>query len=266
MTAQLRSWAAALGGDVSGRSVQAPGPGHSTKDRSLSVTPSASAPNGFLVHSFSGDDPIACLDYVRAKLGLPAFASQKPAAGARRGVPGRRDSGASARAPQAPPDNGALEMAIWNESRDPLGTLVQVHLDTRRVGLPDEAANESIRYHPNCPFWRERFPAMVCLVRNIITNEPQGVHRTALAAGGAPIKSSNGKTLRMSLGSIVGGAIKLDPDEHVEQGVCIGEGVETCLAGRQMGLRPVWSVVNSKQQPKTFYARANWRSPSGSPA
>ena len=40
-----------------------------------------------LVHSFAGDDPTVCLDYVRARLGLPAFTPQggapprKPAAG-----------------------------------------------------------------------------------------------------------------------------------------------------------------------------------------
>jgi KaiC/GvpD/RAD55 family RecA-like ATPase len=73
MITQLKSWAAALGGDVSGRSVLAPGPGHSRQDRSLSVTPSATAPDGFLVHSFAGDDPIACKDHVRAKLGRPEF-------------------------------------------------------------------------------------------------------------------------------------------------------------------------------------------------
>ena len=33
------------------------------------------APDGFLVHCFAGDDPIACKDYVREKLGLPAFKS-----------------------------------------------------------------------------------------------------------------------------------------------------------------------------------------------
>jgi hypothetical protein len=73
MITQLKSWAAALGGDVRGRGVLCPGPGHSARDRSLSVTPSAAAPDGFLVHSFSGDDPIACKDYVRAKLGQPEF-------------------------------------------------------------------------------------------------------------------------------------------------------------------------------------------------
>jgi hypothetical protein len=73
MTTQLRSWARALGGEVSGRGVICAGPGHSARDRSLSVMPSATAPDGFLVHSFSGDDPIACKDFVRIKLGQPEF-------------------------------------------------------------------------------------------------------------------------------------------------------------------------------------------------
>src|ERR1700730_18978062 len=70
MSALIRSWAQALAGEVSGRGVICPGPGHSTRDRSLSVTPCATAPSGFLVHSFAGDDPLVCIDYVRARLGL----------------------------------------------------------------------------------------------------------------------------------------------------------------------------------------------------
>jgi hypothetical protein len=31
------------------------------------------APDGFVTHSFAGDDPIACRDYVRQKLGLPEY-------------------------------------------------------------------------------------------------------------------------------------------------------------------------------------------------
>jgi hypothetical protein len=76
VAAQLDSWARALGGEASGNSVMAPGPGHSPHDRSLSVTLDANAPGGFLVHSFAGDDPIACKDHVRARLGLPAFQPQ----------------------------------------------------------------------------------------------------------------------------------------------------------------------------------------------
>ena len=128
---------------------------------------------------------------------------------------------------------------------DPRGTLVERYLKSRALELPDEAALEAIRFHPDCSFeYGERFPAMICLVRNIVTNEPQAIHRTALAADGTAIKR-DGKTFRKSLGAIAGGAIKIDPDEDVTQGLCIGEGVETCLAGRQMGLRPIWSIVNT---------------------
>ena len=64
----------ALGGDVAGDHVRAPGPGHSRTDRSLSIKIDPAAPDGFVVHSFSpSDDPIACKDYVREKAGLPTF-------------------------------------------------------------------------------------------------------------------------------------------------------------------------------------------------
>ncbi|MDH2357680.1 hypothetical protein QCM80_45265 [Bradyrhizobium sp. SSUT112] len=62
--------AQALGGEVSGREVLAPGPGHAPKDRSLSIKLDSSAPDGMLVHSFAGDDPLQCKDYVRERLGL----------------------------------------------------------------------------------------------------------------------------------------------------------------------------------------------------
>jgi hypothetical protein len=68
----INSIARALGGDVSGRSARVPGPGHSPKDRSLSITP-ADNDDGFICHSFAGDDPIYCKDYIKEKLGLPAF-------------------------------------------------------------------------------------------------------------------------------------------------------------------------------------------------
>jgi hypothetical protein len=59
-----------LGGEVSGREVLAPGPNHSAKDRSLAVRFDPAAPDGFVVHSFSGDDPLQCKDHVRSKLGI----------------------------------------------------------------------------------------------------------------------------------------------------------------------------------------------------
>src|SRR5262249_1275504 len=66
----LRSVARALGGEISGRQILAPGPGHSRGDRSVAVGMGAEAPDGFLVHSFAGDDPIICKNYIRRQLGL----------------------------------------------------------------------------------------------------------------------------------------------------------------------------------------------------
>lgn len=69
----LQTAARLLGGEVSGDQILAPGPGHSAKDRSLSIKVDNGAPDGFVVHSFSTDDPITCRDHVRQKLGLSAF-------------------------------------------------------------------------------------------------------------------------------------------------------------------------------------------------
>jgi hypothetical protein len=68
-----RNLARALGGEVRGEEILAPGPGHSASDRSLSVKPDANAPDGFVVYSFAGDDDIECKDYVREKAGLGPF-------------------------------------------------------------------------------------------------------------------------------------------------------------------------------------------------
>src|SRR4051812_47293602 len=65
--------ARALGGGASGTRVRAPGPGHPPQDRSLVIDIKDDAPDGFLVHSFAGDDPTLCKDYVRQRAGLPAW-------------------------------------------------------------------------------------------------------------------------------------------------------------------------------------------------
>jgi hypothetical protein len=87
LPASIAKVAELLGGDVSGDEALAPGPGHSGFDRSLSVKLDGKAPDGFIVHSFAGDDAIACRDHVRRKLGLPEFEpgkkSRKPNGGAR---------------------------------------------------------------------------------------------------------------------------------------------------------------------------------------
>jgi phage/plasmid primase-like uncharacterized protein len=145
---------------------------------------------------------------------------------------------------ELPNGTGPLALALWRAARDPRGTIVEAYLRSRGLDLPDEAAGDAIRFHPHCPFGEARHPAMICLVRNIVSNEPQAIHRTALTPDGTAIKHDD-KTFRLTLGPTAGGAIKLDPDEDVTMGLTIGEGLETCLSAAQMGLRPVWAAINA---------------------
>jgi Toprim domain len=69
----IKEIARVLGGEARGNQALVAGPGHSPKDRSLSIKMEPSAPDGFLVYSFAGDDPLACKDYVREKLGLASY-------------------------------------------------------------------------------------------------------------------------------------------------------------------------------------------------
>src|SRR5690348_6047015 len=73
MITDLQTLAKALGGEVRNGQVLAPGPGHSAADRSLCIKLDSNAPDGFVLHSFAGDNAIVCRDHVRSKYGLPAF-------------------------------------------------------------------------------------------------------------------------------------------------------------------------------------------------
>src|SRR5262249_7694849 len=82
MTIDLKRIARALGGEVSGQQVLAPGPGHSPRDRSLAVRPSAT---GLLVFSHAGDNWRECRDHVYRRLGLPLVGVPTLNASAHRG-------------------------------------------------------------------------------------------------------------------------------------------------------------------------------------
>lgn len=70
MNLSLQSIAAALGGEVCGGEVRAPGPGHTPIDRSLCVKLAPGTPDGFVVHSFASDDWQTCKDHTKERLGF----------------------------------------------------------------------------------------------------------------------------------------------------------------------------------------------------
>jgi putative DNA primase/helicase len=249
----LRALARALGGEISGRQVLAPGPGHGRLDRSLSIRFDPAAPGGFVVHSFAGDDPFACKDYVRERLGLPEWEPGDEQD--RRIDPLRRarfdrmamDREATKR-PRSEDDHVRINraQALWNEAADPRGTRAVQYLMTRALDLADDLAGAALRYHPRCP-WRnensgrtERIPALLAAFESIDTDDITAVHRIRLDQPQRWPKAD-----RRMLGLVHRAAVKLDP---VATTLIIGEGVETCMAARQcmatgdIERAPVWAL------------------------
>jgi len=69
----LNAIAKDFGGDVRGDKVFIPTPGHSAKDRGTCIEQRPDAPDGLLVHSFNGGDPLAIKDALRDRGHLPKF-------------------------------------------------------------------------------------------------------------------------------------------------------------------------------------------------
>ena len=67
----LNSIARAMGGEVSGKLARFPTPGHSKRDRGSTAELMATAPDGVLIRSYNGGDPLAIKDELRAKGVLP---------------------------------------------------------------------------------------------------------------------------------------------------------------------------------------------------
>ncbi|KAB7785974.1 DUF7146 domain-containing protein [Methylorubrum populi] len=230
----------ALGGKVLGRQVLAPGPGHSRKDQSLSVRLATTSPKGFVVHSYCGDDWRDCEEHVASALGLPSDhwrerkeRHEPDSLDAMRRRQRRIESQRHEAEQNARRQRNAL--TIWDAATDPRTTVVATYLRSRALDLPDEIAGEAIRFHPRCPWGTDFVPAMVAAFRNVETGEITGIHRTALTTDGQKIG-------RKMLGIVADAAIMLDPCEAVSLGLAIGEGIETSLSARQLGIRPVWAL------------------------
>jgi putative DNA primase/helicase len=117
----LRSIARALGGEIHSGQVLCPGPRHGPRDRSLSVAISASSPQGFIAHSFAGDDWQTCRDYVAGRLGIsPDGWKHERRAALKRPAHAPADDG------DDPVKKIADAIALWRDSVDPRGTVVRL--------------------------------------------------------------------------------------------------------------------------------------------
>jgi hypothetical protein len=143
---------------------------------------------------------------------------------------------------------------LWREARDPRGSIVERYLEGRGLALPEEPVARVVRFLPETIFGGiGSHAAMVTAFRPIVGDlrpleAPRAIQLTALDPNGKPIleppskPGGKAKKLRRTHGPFKDCAIKLDPDEAVEQGLGIAEGFETTLAQYLRGWRPLWAL------------------------
>jgi putative DNA primase/helicase len=166
-----------------------------------------------------------------------------------------RHQHAQPEAPQLPVAASSRSRAaldLWSRGVNPTGSIVELYLGSRSLLIPNAALHADVlRFHPSCPFGLcdevgpklLRVPAMLALQRDIVSDEPRAVHRTALLADGrGKFVMPDGSGAKRVLGPARGTAIKLSPDDSVTSGLAIAEGLETGLAAMCIGIAPLWVV------------------------
>src|SRR5215472_3383227 len=94
-----------------------------------------------------------------------------------------------------------------------------------------------LRWDPRCPLGKTVAPAMIALMTDAVTDEACGLHRTFLLGDGS--RKALGSNSRKMLGKT--GIIRLSPDDEVELGLGICEGIETGLSLLAAGWAPIWA-------------------------
>lgn len=135
-------------------------------------------------------------------------------------------------------------LSVWDQCVPIRGTIAEVYL--KRRAIFDVTGIEDLRFHPSCPVGRSsRLPAMVGLFRNISNDTPVAIHRTFLMPDGSGKlnpEEHNIPAAKMMMGPSKGAAIKLSPDDEVEAGLCIAEGIENAMTLMCRGWRPIWAA------------------------
>jgi putative DNA primase/helicase len=130
--------------------------------------------------------------------------------------------------------------------------VLDAYLAGRGIHRPaDVLRADVLRYHDACPFRLKdgstvRLPAMVAIMVDIVSNEPCGVHRTALKPDGSgKADMPDGTSPKKMLGRAKGAVVKLSVDEVVHDGLGIAEGIEDALSVMCAGWRPVWAALTA---------------------
>jgi hypothetical protein len=213
-------------------------PVHEDKNHSCSIT---DGDRGLLLKCHAGCSQLALVDAARER----GWLGDNP----------REHFGISNRAHVhvLPPNGGTgdhtkLALQLWREARSPKGTVVEQYLASRRLSVSSEVLQaDALRFHPTCPYKLDdgstvRSPSMLALMRNIRSDEPCAIHRTALKVDGTGKAELPGLgNPKKMLGPAAGAVVKLTRDQDITSGLSIVEGIETALSAACAGWLPVWA-------------------------
>ncbi len=238
----LRDIVSRLGGELSagGRQANIPGPGHTPKDRSLSLRVSDDGER-ILFNSFAGDSAREVFAY----LGIEGASEYKPTRAEIAASIRRREEEAA----KAEREKLAFCASIWEGSLDLRDTPAALYLWNRGLVLND---CPDIRFHPAVPRkapWSimegdppppDPHPALVCAARNG-RGDARGLHATYVTEDG---RKAFGDRSRLMFGPMSGAAVRTAPIGP-DGSLAVGEGLETCGAFSVLHSVPCWAAFST---------------------
>lgn len=149
-------------------------------------------------------------------------------------------------APRQAKDTAKTERAraLFAKAVPASGTIAEAYLATRGLELPPGTPlrfSPAAWHHPT----KTTMPAMVAPVVPVASGhdaELQGVHLTFLRPDGTG--KADVTPARLYQGPKAGGCVKLTPDDDVEQGLAIAEGIESALSAIMAGY-PAWACLDA---------------------
>jgi hypothetical protein len=138
-----------------------------------------------------------------------------------------------------------LALRLWEQAKPIADTLAEHYLTGRHIDVAQLPADVPLRFHSHCPIGNNTYPCLLALFRDVETDTPAGILRTALTPDGRRRLDCK----KQALGRWNGyRAIKLWP---AGEALVVAEGIETaCAAGTRMThegapLRPAWATGGS---------------------
>jgi hypothetical protein len=143
---------------------------------------------------------------------------------------------------------------IWRAARPIAGTVAERYLEARGLSFTDPLGDvlrfepRRARLKPGADSEFEHHPALLALIRDVLTGGPCGMHSIHLRNDGSDrLRDKKGKT---SAGRVSGGAVMLSDFADVTMGLTIAEGVETAIGVLMDGLAPAWALCGASNLAK----------------